>query len=202
MVACWCLELWWESGSESASDQSDQSDQSDPIDGMDPKAKPAAVLFLLALLCKMLRLHCSWSLLRSTSQRSETLGRGELSYGFQPLPKGVPVLALSFCLLLNATNATKATNAKSLELSDSSNSEFFKYLRAARVVSWCAARCEAWQVEYNPLSKSWKTARLTGWQGHFLSCEYHKDCPLCILNISRSHNEANPAARTLAFSRS
>ena len=168
---------------------------------MDPKAKPAAVLFLFALLCTLLRLHCSgWSLLRSTSQlRSETLGRGEPSYGFQPLPKGVPVLqlALSFCLLLNDTNASNATKAKSSDSSDSSDSEFFKDLSCILVLWSSTVRALAvgrvllWSI-LNPLPSFKKTARLTGWQGHFLSCEYHKDCPLCILNISQSHNEVHP----------
>ena len=170
VVACWCYRLWSKSSPNSM-------------------AKAAAVLFLLALLCVSLRLQCSgWTFLRSTSQlRSETLGRGEPSYGFQPLPKGIPMLQvlLSFCLLLNATKAR-------------SDSAFFEHLSCFLVLWTCAVRTFAvarvllWSILNFSKYFRKKFNQLAGWQGQFLSSEWHQDCPLCILNISASQNEPSP----------
>lgn len=166
VLACWFYRLWLDESS----------------------VKPAAVLFLLVLLGSLLRLLCmGWSPLGSSSQvRSETLGRGEPSYGLQALPKGVPVLplVLSLCLLLNATK-----NSVDFSTKDES-SAFFQRLSCFLILwsgTWrsiAVGRVMLWSLLR--LSKSFRKTALqrSGWQGLFLSCEWHDECPLSILNIA------------------
>ena len=157
--------------------------------------RPSSVLFLFALLCTLLRLHSNgWTALRPTSHlRSETLGRGEPA-GFQPLPKGIPTLQLflSSCLLLNATRDTRTSQVAEKDGQDGS---FFETVSCFLVLWMGSMRVLAvGRVLLSSFLKCFGVpfTRFFGWQGLFLSSEWNKDCPLCILNVSEEPEPPEP----------